>query len=181
MHTCKNLVITTLRGAQPPLSSHWCADEDGRRMFLRWKKTMFWLGSVNRTAGLPFFTQIRFRLKHRRWGKLNRTTRSRRREQPLSLFLSFHALPNLVQKRVQSRAQWQVKLHPSIHPSLHQSIHLSIYPSMFFICGLFQLFFCIFLLFLTHFSVHLCLSNRRQELYFTWKISQLYYSLLKRF
>lgn len=102
---------------------------------------MFWLGSVNRTAGLPFFTQIRFRLKHRRWGKLNRTTRSRRREQPLSLFLSFHALPNLVQKRVQSRAQRQVKLHPSIHLSIPPSIHLSVYPSMFLIRGLFQLFF----------------------------------------
>lgn len=77
---------------------------------------MFWLGSVNGTAGLPFFTQIRFRLKHRCWGKLSRTTRSRRREQPFSLFLSFHTLPNLVQKRVQSGAQQSSCTLPSSHP-----------------------------------------------------------------
>lgn len=142
VHACRNAVITTLHGAQPPLSSHWCADEDGRRMFLRWKKTMFWLGSVNRTAGLPFFTQIRFQLKHRRWGKLNRTTRSRRREEPLSPFLSFHTLPNLVQRGFRAGHSGKSScIHPSIHPSIHLSIQRAIYPSKFFI---FQLFFCIF-------------------------------------
>lgn len=144
-HACRNIIITTLWWAQPPLSSHWCADEDGRRMFLRWKKTMFWLGSVNGTAGLPFFTQIRFQLKHRCWGKLNRTTRSRRREQPFSLFLSFHTLPNLVQKKVQSRAQQSSCTHPSIHLPLYllmQLPHPFHHPWFIFV----EHFFCVFLL-----------------------------------
>lgn len=169
VHACRNVVITTLCGAQPPLSSHWCADEDGRRMFLRWKKTMFWLGSVNRTAGLPFFTQIRFQLKHRRWGKLNRTTRSRRREEPLSLFLSFHALPNLVQRGfIAGHSGKSSCIHPSIHPSIYLficlSIQLAIYPSKFFICGLFQPFFCIFLqTFCDFFSISLLSDKNRNN------------------
>lgn len=121
---------------------------------------MFWLGSVNRTAGLPFFTQIRFRLKHRRWGKLNRITRSRRREQTLSLFLSFHALPNLVQKRVQSRAQQQVKLHRSIYlficlsyPYIFESVLLKKN------CRLLKPYFCIFLLCVTFGSIFVLLNN----------------------
>lgn len=138
---------------------------------------MFWLGSVNRTAGLPFFTQIRFRLKHRRWGKLNRTTRSRRREQPLSLFLSFHALPNLVQKRVQSRAQWQVKLHPSIHPSLHLSIHLSII-YVFYLWVISAFLLCLFTVTDTFFCSSLPVKQAAGTLF---QISQLHYSLLKRF
>lgn len=92
---------------------------------------MFWLGSVNGTAGLPFFTQIRFQLKHWRWGKLKHTTRSRRGEQPLSLFLSFHTLPNLVQKRVQSGAQQSSCIHQSIHRRRSFSIHPSYHPRFY--------------------------------------------------
>lgn len=124
---------------------------------------MFWLGSVNGTAGLPFFTQIRFQLKHRCWGKLSRTTRSRRREQPFSLFLSFHTLPNLVQKRVRSGAQQSSCTHPSIHPP----IRLFIPPSHPYVLSL-----SVLLLFQSHSGSFLCVRFSRKDLLgFIWAFS----------
>lgn len=123
---------------------------------------MFWLGSVNGTAGLPFFTQIRFQLKHRCWGKLSRTTRSRRREQPFSLSLSFHTLPNLVQKRVQSGAQQSSCTHPSIHPP----ISLFIPPSHPYMLSLSVLW-----LFQSHSGSFLCVRFSRKDLIYSGFLS----------
>lgn len=114
---------------------------------------MFWLGSVNRTAGLPFFAQIRFRLKHRRWGKLRRSTPSRSGRaatRSLSVFSAAasvgcqggageqgsSSVPPLVSLSLRLNKLSPIyppfppSVRPSIHPSLHPSIYASIPPSI---------------------------------------------------